>query len=463
MSLQTNPVISPPGRKSKKLPSTNPAPAPRRRVSPQLLGWTVMLVSFGLFCLLLYGVVSTVTDYLSHSVQNKTATVEVAQDKDDNVFVLHVGQTKQTVVSDSETLQEGDEVQTDKNSEAVVKFFDDSRADLGAGTRIRIQESRVDIKDFRQSEKRLVIKVFSGSVRFTVAPFVPGKDYNRSTFIAIIPGDNDTSDQAQVLFNDANSRNYVDGVFTLSVNTSDETGVKGLLNNKAARPVMVTNASQSVTLGPGQRVTVAQGVIGAPGLPADNQVNLIENGSFINGIDSWRLQAPSGSTANNIQGLIHFDAEQIADGVQPRARVFRLDPAAKDTPYETSIVQEVNRDVSDYEELWFSIKVKLIDQSLAGGGFQGSEYPVFIKINFVDQNNNTQELFHGFYSKANDTSTQTQDQLGRSSKLPQDEWQEWRINLMNGTNKPVRILKVVVGSAGHLYDSYFTDVSLIAQ
>jgi hypothetical protein len=161
--------------------------------------------------------------------------------------------------------------------------------------------------------------------------------------------------------------------------------------------------------------------------------------------------------------LLHFDAERINDGIQPRARIFRLDPRAKGTPYETSIVQEINRDVSDYEELWFSLKVKLVDQSLAGGGSQGAEYPMFVKINFVDQNNNLQELFHGFYSKANDTSTQDQNQLGRSSKLPQDEWQEWRINLMNGSNKPLRILKIVVGSAGHLYDSYFTDVSLIAR
>ena len=461
MSVHTDPVMSPPGSKSKKTPPSKPSPVSRRRVSPQLLAWLVMLVSFGLFCLLLYVVVSTVTDYLSHSVQNKTATVEVVQN--DNVFVQHVGQPKETVVADSETLQEGDVIRTDKNSEAVVKFFDDSRVDLGSGTQIRIQESRVDIKNFRQSEKRLVIKVFSGTARFTVSPFVPGKDFNKSTFEAIIPGDTDTDNQAEVFFNNADTRNYVDGIFTLSVNNSPETGIKSLFSNKASRPVEARNATQTVSIGPGQRVAIAQGTIGVPGLPADNQVNLIENGSFINGIDSWHLQAATGPTAGNIPGFIHFDSERINDGVQPRARVFRLDPAAKGTPYETSIVQEVNRDVSDYEELWFSIKVKLVDQSLAGGGSQGSEYPVFVKINFVDQNNNTQELFHGFYSKANDTSTQSQDQLGRSSKLPQDEWQEWRVNLMTGSNKPLRILKVVVGSAGHLYDSYFTDVSLIAQ
>lgn len=462
MSVQTDPVISPPGS-SKKPPSPKPAPAPRRGISPQVLAWLVLLVSFGLFCLLVYAAVSTITDYLSHSVQNKPATVEAVQN--DNVFVLHGGQPKATVVSGSETIQEGDEVRTDKDSEAVIKFFDDSRLDLGAGTRVRIQESKVDIKNFRQSEKRLIVKVFSGTVRFTVAPFVPGKDFNKSTFMAIISGDSDTDNQAEILFNDADSRNYVDGVFTLSVNTSPETGVKSLFSNKASRPVEVRNAAhtQVVPVRPGQRVAIVQGVIGVPGLPADNQVNLIENGSFINGIDSWRLQPPVATTENNIPGFIRFDNEQINDGIQPRARVFRLDSAAKDTPYETSVVQDVNRDVSDYEDLWFSLKVKLMDQSLAGGGYQGAEYPVFIKINFVDQNNNTQEIFHGFYSKANDTSTQSQDQLGRSSKLPQDEWQEWRVNLMTGTNKPIRILKVVIGSAGHLYDSYFTDVSLIAQ
>lgn len=462
MSVQTEPATSPPG--GKKLPAPKPARA-TRRVSPQLLAWLVMLVSFGLFCLLVYALISTVTDYLSHSIQNKSARVEVVEDKDANVFIQHVGQPKETVVVVSEIVQEGDEVRTDKNSEAVITLFDGSRVYLSAGTRIRLQESRVDIKNFRQSEKRLAVKIFTGVARFTVAPFVPGKDYNKSTFVALIPGDNLNDNQAEAFFNDADSRNYVDGTFTLSVNPSPETGVKSWLSNKASRPVDVRNLthSQVVSVPPGQRVAVAGGVIGVPGLPGANPLELIENGSFINGIDSWRLQTPQPSSANFIQGLIHFDAERINDGVQPRARIFRLDPQAKGTPYETSIVQEINRDVSDYEELWFSIKVKLVDQSLAGGGSQGAEYPMFVKINFVDQNNNPQELFHGFYSKANDTSTQDQNQLGRSSKLPQDEWQEWRVNIMNGANKPVRILKIVVGSAGHLYDSYFTDVSLIAR
>ncbi len=460
MSVQIKPATSPPSRKN--LPAPKPART-TRRVSPQILAWLVMLVSFGLFCLLVYALISTVTDYLSHSVQNKPAQVEVVKHKDDNVFILHVGQPRATVVADSEAVQEGDEIRTDKNSEAVITLFDGSRVYLSAGTRIRLQESRVDIKNFRQSEKRLVVKVFSGVARFRVVPFVPGKDFNKSTFVAVIPGENDNDNQAEAFFNDANSRNYVDGTFTLSVTRSQETGVKSWLSNKATRPVDVRNATRSVPVGPGQRVAVEQGVIGVPGLPGDNEVKLIENGSFINGIDSWRVQPPQLSNANYIQGLIHFDAERINDGVQPRARIFRLDPKAKGTPYETSIIQDINRDVSDYEELWFSLKVKLVDQSLPGGGSQGSEYPMFVKINFVDQNNNVQELFHGFYSRANDTSTQDQNQLGRSSKLPQDEWQEWRLNMMNGSNKPVRILKIVVGSAGHLYDSYFTDVSLIAR
>jgi hypothetical protein len=460
MSVQSEPATVPSTGQNRPVP--NPVRS-KRRVSPQLLAWLVMLVSFGLFCVLVYVIASTITGYLSHSVQHKLAHVTVV--RDNNVFIQRLGQPKETLVAESETVQEGDEIRTDKNSEAVIKFFDDSRVDLSAGSRVRIQESRVDIKNFRQTEKRLVIKVLSGVARFTVAPFVPAKDFNKSTFTAVIPGENDSVNQAFAVFNDAETRTYIDGVFTLSVSRSQENGVKSWLSNKSSRPVEVRSGTdaRTVAVGPGQRVAVEQGVLGVPGLPADNQVELIENGSYINGIDSWRVQPAQLPGANYIQGLLHFDAERINDGIQPRARIFRLDPRAKGTPYETSIVQEINRDVSDYEELWFSLKVKLVDQSLAGGGSQGAEYPMFVKINFVDQNNNLQELFHGFYSKANDTSTQDQNQLGRSSKLPQDEWQEWRINLMNGSNKPLRILKIVVGSAGHLYDSYFTDVSLIAR
>ncbi len=437
---------------------------PSRRVPPQLVAWLILLFSFGLFCLLAYLAVSTVTDLLSHSVEYKEGRVQATKDRDTGVSVLHRGQPKEILVNAEEVIKEGDEIRTDKNSDAVIKLFDNSRIDLAPGSKVRFEELRVDIQNFRRSEKRIVVQVLDGSVKFTVEPFVPSKDYSRATFKALVPPESVGPLQAEVLFNDPQSGNYVDGVYTLSVNRSPENGVRAWLNNKAKKAVDVRGSSRSVSVGPGQRLAIEQGLPLDPGLPADTQVELLVNGSFINGVDSWRPQIKQGSDKGTIDGLIQFDAERIDDGVQPRAHILRLDPKADGNYAETSLIQEVNRDVSEFEDLWFSLKVRPIYQSLSGGGQAGYEYPIFVKISYIDRGGNNQEFFYGFYYKAAEAGrTFVLDQIGRSQKLPQDEWYNFRWNLMNDRNKPSRILRIEVGSAGHLYDSYFTDVSLVAS
>ncbi len=439
------------------------AAATPRRIPPSLLAWLVLLVAFGLFCLLAYTTISLVTGLLSNSVEYKEGRLQALGERDTNVFVLRRGQPKETLVSDSgEMVKEGDEMRTDKNSDAVLRLFDDTRIDLAPGSKVRLRELRIDVQNFRRTEKRVVLDVLDGSVKITVAsPFVPSKDYSRALFKVGLPPEGER--QAEVLLNDPQTGNYADGVYTMSVNRSAENGVRAWLNNKARKAVDVRGVDRTVSVGPGQRVALEQGRAANPGLPTDTQLELIANGSFINGIDSWRPQFDQGSDKGSIEGLIQFGAEKIDDGVQPRTRIVRLDPKADGNFAETSLVQEVNRDVSEYEDLWFSLKLRLVSQSLPGGGQQGFEYPIFVKVYYVDRANNQQEFFYGFYSRAADSRTFVQDQLNRSRKLPQDEWYEFRLNLMTDRNKPVRILKVVVGSAGHLYDSYFTDVSLVAS
>lgn len=433
-----------------------------RRLPPQLVAWAILLLSFGLFCLLVYVLVSNVSDFLSHTITYKEGKVQAVKDSDANVIVLHRGQPKETLVGDEETVKEGDEIRTDKNSNAVVKFFDDSRIDLAPGSKVRLEEMRIANQNFR-SEKRIIVQVLEGSVKFTVAPFVANNAYSRATIKALLPPEMSDELQAQALFNDSQTGNYSDGVFTLSVNPATDNSVRVLLNNNARKAIDVKGNNQAVSLAPGQRLAVEQGKLGVPGLPSDTQVELIVNGSFINGVDSWKPQVDQGPDKGSIEGLIQFGAEKIDDGIQPRTRIVRLDPKADGNFAETSLVQEINQDVSEYEDLWFSIKLRLVYQSLSGGGSQGSEYPVFVKIEYIDRNNQRQEFFYGFYSKAADSRSFVQDQLDRSKKLPQDEWFEFRRNLMNDRNKPQRILRIVVGSAGHLYDSYFTDVSLVAS
>ncbi|HEX2916538.1 MAG TPA: hypothetical protein VH186_37610 [Chloroflexia bacterium] len=461
MSIDSVPATAPessPGQPEVNIPVTR-----RKRPHPQIVAWLVLLFSFGLFCVLVYSAFNAVSDYLSHSVQYKDGRVQAVKDQDANVFVRHRGQAQETVVSGDDIIKEGDEIRTDKNSDAVIYLFDGSRLDLTPGSRVLLTESRVEIQKFRISEKRLVVEVEDGQVRFTVAPFIPAKEYNESTVQALFPSDTGDNLKPQVLFNDPASGNYVDGTFLLTVSHTQENGVRASFTNKAQDTVSVQGATRKVQVLPGMRVFVQNADPGQPNYPSAQQEELVVNGSFINGVDSWSPYFNQGGDSGNIDGQIQFDAERIADGAQPLLHILRLDPRADGNNAETSLFQDVNRDVSEYEELWFNLKLKIKFQSLSGGGQLGVEYPFFIKINYLDRNGQPQEFFRGFYYRSEDSQTQTQDQLGRSFKIPQNEWVMKQFNLMDTLNKPARILRITVGSSGHLYDSYCTDVSLIGR
>ncbi len=449
MSVETKPV----------LPEANQGPKPvnekprQPRISPGVIAWLVLLFSFGLFCLVVFSAYTLITDYLSHSVQAQTGLVEVVKDHDDTVAVLHHGQSKKTLVNTREEITAGDEISTDKTSTATIVLFDGSQLILQPGSTVQIKKLQVEIKQFRLKEKQIEVLILDGLVRYTAGP---DSKYSQATIKALLPSDVAGMAPTEVIINSSQR-----GVYLLTVSRTRETGVHATFDNQTRQPVEVYGGTGThVTVAPGQRVSIEQGQPGQPGRAGEHPEELLINGSFINGVDSW---APSRPETAQINGAINFDAERVEDGTQPRARIFRLDPKAANDPSETNLSQQVNRDVSDYSEVWFSLKMKLIDQNLAGGGQIGVEYPMFVKIDYVDVNGQTQHFFHGFYWKASDSHTQDQDRLGFSSKLPQDEWQEWRLNLMDNRNKPARILQVIVGSSGHLYDSYFTDVSLVVR
>ncbi len=449
------------------IPSSAPGVAEKkpRRLPPQVVAWLVLLAAFGLFCLLIFTAFNLISDYLSQSTEYKAGQVRVALGRDVNVFVQHRGQSKEILVSEIENVNEGDEIRTGKDSDAVLVLFDGSRLDLTPESRVRLERSRVEIRNFRRTEKQVAVGVQNGLVWFTVQPFVTGRDYSKASFRAFLPQEGAASGPTEMWFNDPLTGNYSDGRYGLGVNRAQEkeSGLRAWFTNKARKPIDVRSPGKVVSVGPGQRVAFEGGVPGVPMLPGELQTQLVFNGSFLNGWDYWQPYSDQGSDKGPIDGLVQFDAELIDDGAQPRARIMRLDPRGEGNFAETSMLQDINRDVSDYEELDFRLKFKLVSQSLAGGGYLGSEYPLFIKIAYLDKNNERQEFFRGFYSKPSDIRTTDQDRVGISQKFTQGEWQDWHFNLMELRNKPTRILRVTIGSSGHLYDSYFTDVSLIAR
>ena len=124
---------------------------------------------------------------------------------------------------------------------------------------------------------------------------------------------------------------------------------------------------------------------------------------------------------------------------------------------EAGISQDVNRDIRDYSVLDMRARVRVNYQSLSGGGSAGTEYPIMIKIYYVDDAGQDQIWYHGFYHQNADGFS-----VAGSSLVPTYEWVTYdNPDLMHAIYpRPVFIRRVEVLGSGWEFDSYVTEVSL---
>ncbi|MEI6046529.1 MAG: hypothetical protein WCS37_19430 [Chloroflexota bacterium] len=429
---------------------------PQRRFPPQLTAWLVLILAFGLFCLLTWLIASALIDYFSSSIKLQQASVTALSDSE--VSVLHAGQERFLLVSQnqSESVSQGDLVRTAQSSKARLLFFDGTSLELSSNSEVQLNEYQVRITNFVQKEKRIFFEVIKGVVNIKVEP-LDLDEYSKGTIKAT------TSEGTEIFFNDQLKGNYPSGSYTIDVEgnlANRVTWVTSLTANRS--PIDVRAAGQTRLLAPDQRFKIVQGQ--PPELPLDRE--LVSNGAFIDGFDYWKEQHDQGGDGGKIQGRALPDSEMVDDGTITRAHILRYE--SQGNFEETSLRQDLNTDVREYTSLIFKLKGRLRLQSLPGGGVVGNEYPLFIKINYVDRDGQTRDLFRGFYFKAADANTRTYDRVGSqllgSLQWKENKWEQFELDLTNQLLlKPAYLNYIVVGSAGHDFESYFTEVSLIAK
>ena len=429
---------------------------PSRWFSPQMAAWAVLLFCFSLFCILAYLLASSLISYFSHSVQPQKASLTAREGLE--VSVRHANQERFLLIplNQTEQLNQGDVVRTAQGSRAIIMSFDGTNLELSSDSEVKIEEHQVRITNFVQKEKRLVFQVVRGVIKVSLDT-LQVRDYSKGLVKLVTP------DNAEIFFNDPIKGNYPGGTYTVDLEGKGTT--RSLITSLASnpRPIDVRAGGQLQSLQPGQRITIERG---GPPLLQTGERELINNGAFIDGLDYWIERHNQGGDGGSLNGRVLPDSEVVDDGTITRAHILRYD--ANGNSEESLLRQELKVDVSEYASLMFRFKGRIRLQSLAGGGWYANEYPLFVRIEYKDRNNQTQVLFRGFYFKAKDSSTQTYDgrsnELLRSEQWKENNWQEFQIDLANELRqKPVYITSIEVGAAGHDFESYFTEVSLLAK
>ncbi len=250
------------------------------------------------------------------------------------------------------------------------------------------------------------------------------------------------------------------GRYTVDV-TNDATQV-----TVQERGIAAINANEEeLLLVPGQRAEVPTG--SGPIGPLSPARNLIENGDFGDGLDRWSLFAWQVEREDQPKGT----TEVVADSGNPSLRFAREGIGHADV----RVTQSVNADVSDLGDLRLLLTLRVIDQSLGVCGVQGSECPLFVIVNYVDESGVSRVWQHGFFAEGTVDDNLTPGACVSCAvvqqaheRVPLGQLYFYEVNLNDelarqGFLPPRYIESISLVGSGHSFVSEVADVSLIVE
>ena len=387
------------------------------------LAWTIILIAFAAFCALAVAVPAGLNWVIQNITYEREAIFE--QIIRGTPLVQEGGIGREVSAVKGMLLGESDQLHTPADAQALVSFADGSNVRLWPNTRlgiVRLRQTR-----FNDHFSQITVRLFEGHTRFEVA--LPGTELRE--FTVELP-----SAGATVRLREGSYSFWID-------------------QQKAEIVVREGSASVvaeegSVEVLRGERITVAPG---QPLRSQDAERDLVANGNFATGdFASW--QANNREVEDNVPGSVSLTVE---DG-RSLARFARYGSIRHG---ETFLHQQLNHDVTDYQSLRLSMEYKIRHQSLAGGGWLGSEYPLMVRLRYRDSDGNEFGWIRGLYIQ-NERNNPTNN--GMPAKA--DTWERLVVDLFNPTEvtpRPAELLWIEIAASGWEYESYVTNVQLLAE
>ena len=396
--------------------------------NPERLAWFIVLASFSACCLIAISMPLSVRWYLDRAISHQLPSLVVING---TTSVEKWGAEEATAVTSTLLdVPESSWIYT-HNSQALLSFLDQSTVTLYRDTEMALLESRGPRFEISSQPVRIYLLMQRGRMRLDIT------DYEKRPLEFLV-----RTPYSQV--------SLEEGSYIIEVR-GDESQVICRYGE-----AIVTAGDEVVKLQHQERV-VAKSEIGLSGLlPA--QRNLILNGGFQEplpvGWEVYNLQ----SDPTEVEGqasVVDFDGRH--------AVLFTRRGVARNHA-ETGIVQRINREVEEATSLRLHFTVRLAYQSLPGGGYLSSEYPVIVRLDYKDTYGNDRFVTHGFYYM-----DPTQDwPIINGEKIPALVWFPYESgNLLNWPQlreaPPATVTSVSIYASGWEYDSMVTEVEFLAE
>ena len=407
------------------------------RQNPTRVAWFVLLANLFACCVLAVAVPLGARSFILHSTRAKLANVTATQG---TVQVWPPSEKDPVAVPDRRSVTEGSAVVTDDKAKALLTLSSDTAGErldttiqLDPNTSIVLQKARAPL------------------FQWSTDPHKIGLDLRKGRIYLTTQREDDRAVQTQVLTPQAELM-LDQGAFDVLVQ-GDQTQVRARSGSG-----LVQSAGRQVTVNGGERVTVTAGQ--PPELPVPDTLNLVLDGRFEGRISPPWQNFSSLSQANLEPGKVTL--EEVGQGQTVRFTRKTEDGA----PNEVGLVQDVNRDVQGYDSLVLRFDLELLNQSVPGGGYQASEYPVMVRIDYTDVNGKDQFWVHGFYYLDLPSGVTWVPADTRGEKIPLGVWYNYEspnLFALLKDARPARINKITIYAAGHDYDSRVSDLALTVR
>jgi hypothetical protein len=415
----------------------------RTNTNRQRLGWTILLGSFTICMVLTVAVpfsanafLQNATKFLTVSVQANQGTVGIDDASDVRQAVL-VGQPVQSI-------EPGASILTDATATALVSvFLPDSetllaRMQVYGNTTATLEKANTPRFGVSDAGKEIHLDLETGRIRLTVP------EVEERPFLITI-----TTPQGKTTIE-------TPGQYSLTA-TNAETQV--IVHDGLAHVVALNHY---VDLDPEERTVILND--GIPSIPLGTERDLVQNGNFDNGWSHWQQYVWEIERPEQPEGQIE---------VGTNAGVSMLHVSRQGAGHaDVKVRQTVNQDVNDFSALSLELTFRIIGQSLGVCGIQGSECPLFVKMNYHDQTGIARTWQRGFYA-AGTISDDTPDTCAFCSVVQSphnvvalDQVQFFDLNLLEELARlgvpPISIIESVeLVTSGHSFEVEVLEVALI--
>jgi len=407
------------------------------RQNPTRVAWLILLANLFACCVLAVAVPLLTRSYILHSTRTKLANVTATQG---TVQVWPANENDPVAVPDRRSVTEGSAIVTDDKAKALLTLSSgatserlDTSIQLDLNTAIILQEARAPRFQWSTDPHQIGLDLREGRIYLTTQ-----REDDRDIQTQVL------TPQAKLMLNQ--------GAFDVLVQ-GDQTQVRARSGSG-----LVQSEGRQVTVNGGERVTVKAGL--PPEIPVPDMLNLVLNGDFEGRI------SPPWQTFTNL-GQADLEPGKVTLEEVGQGQAVRFTRKTEDgAPNEVGLTQDVNRDVQGYDSLVLRFDLELLNQSVPGGGYQASEYPVMVRIDYTDVNGKDQFWVHGFYNLDLPAGVTWVPADTRGEKIPLGVWYNYEspnlFQLLKDA-QPAYINKIAIYAAGHDYDSRVADLALTVR